>query len=59
MDEILGMFTGMGETEDIPALINNFAQILAQIVEIIKNFLNGDFSAITGGTTNEEETTNA
>lgn len=54
MEDILGMFGSMGETEDIPAIINQFAQILAKLIEIITNFLSGDFSAITG---NPEETT--
>ncbi len=51
MDEILGMlgFGSIGETEDIPTIINEFAAILAKIIEIITSFLNGDFSAITGG----------
>ncbi len=52
MDEILGMlgFGSIGEGEDIPAIINEFAAILAKIIEIITAFMNGDFSAITGGT---------
>lgn len=54
MDEILGMFGSIGETEDIPAIINQFAQILAKLIKIITDFLSGDFSAITG---DPEETT--
>ena len=57
MDEILGMlgFGSIGESEDIPTIINEFAAIFAKIVEIITSFLNGDFSAITG----EKDTSSA
>ena len=51
MEDILGMlgFGSIGETDDVPTIINEFAAIFAKIVEIITSFLNGDFSAITGG----------
>lgn len=54
MDDILGMlgFGDIGESEDIPAIINEFAAILAKIIKIITDFMNGDFSAITGETPN-------
>ena len=57
MDEILGMlgFGSIGEGEDIPAIINEFAAILAKIIGIITAFMNGDFSAITG----EKDTSSA
>ena len=56
MDEILGMFGSIGETESIPDIINQFAQILTQLINLIVKFLGGDFSL---GTNPEEETTGA
>ncbi len=57
MDEILGMlgFGSIGESDDIPTIINEFARILAQIIGIISAFLKGDFSAITGGNSSKVE----
>lgn len=51
MEDILGMLGlgSIGESEDIPTIINQFAQFLAKIIEILTAFLKGDFSAITGG----------
>lgn len=48
---ISGLLSGIGETDDIPSIINQFAQILAEIIKIITSLFNG------GAT--EEETTAA
>lgn len=56
MEDILGMFGSIGETESIPDIINQFAQILTQLINLIVKFLGGDFSL---GTNPEEETTGA
>ena len=57
LDGILGGLGNITETEDIPTIINEFARILAEIINLIKNF----FNSLTGGgeTTNPEETTTA
>ncbi|MBE6813681.1 MAG: hypothetical protein E7523_12490 [Ruminococcaceae bacterium] len=59
MDEILGMlgFGSIGESDDIPTIINEFAAMIAKLIEIIVAFLKGDFSAITGGKDDISETT--
>lgn len=44
MEDILGMFGSIGETEDISEIINQFAAFLEKIIKIITNFLNGNFS---------------
>ncbi len=52
-----GLLGGLGsitESDDIPGIINEFAKILVQLIEIIKNFL-----GMGSETTNPEETTNA
>lgn len=49
---LTGLLEGIGETDDIPAIIDAFAKILAEIINIVKNF----FGSISGET---EETTNA
>lgn len=54
MEDILGMFGSIGETESIPDIINQFAQILTQLINLIVKFLSGDFSLDTNP---EEETT--
>lgn len=56
MEDILGMFGSIGETESIPDIINQFAQILTQLINLIVKFLSGDFSLDTNP---EEETTGA
>lgn len=45
MDELLGMFGSIGEEESIPEIINMFAKIIAQLIEIIKNFFSGNLGA--------------
>ena len=52
MEDILGMFGSIGESEDIAEIINQFAAILEKLIKIITNFLNGNFSFET-----EEDTT--
>ena len=40
LDEILGGLTGGFEnTDDVPSIIDQFARILAQIIEAIRKFL--------------------
>ena len=53
-----GLLEGFGnitETDDIPTIINEFAKLLAQLIEIIKGF----FGGLGGTTTDPEATTQA
>ncbi len=48
MDEILGMFGSIGETESIPEIIKQFAAILAEIIKIITGLFNGEMPDLGG-----------
>ena len=58
MDEILGMFGSIGETESIPEIIKQFAAILAEIIKIITGLFNGELPDLgTSEPSNENTST--
>lgn len=46
MEGLSGLLEGLGNTDDIPALITAFAAILTQIIEMIKDL----FASLSGET---------